>query len=85
MLLAGSGPVYTAPVPRCPEHGEMKPRSGSAGGYTATVWACPGWDGEGCDYEAPPREWREIRIAGPALIRMRSAPERPLTPLILHG
>lgn len=52
--------VYFAPVPECPEHGPMKPRTGNVNGYTATAWACPGWDGEGCDYEAPPREWTYI-------------------------
>lgn len=70
--------VFAAPVPVCPEHGAMKPRAGSVNGYTATVWACPGWDGEGCSYEAPPREWGVIGVtAGP--MRMR------LTPLTLHG
>ena len=54
-------PLYSAPVPRCPEHGQMKPRSGDVGnGYTGTIWACPGWDGEGCGYQAPPREWVHI-------------------------
>ncbi len=53
------GDLYTAPIPHCPVHGgPMKPRTGDVGnGYTGTVWVCPGWDGEGCDYEAPPQEW----------------------------
>lgn len=56
--------LFTAPVPECPDHGPMKPRTGDAGnGYTGTVYVCPGWDGEGCDYEAPPRQWSEIGIA----------------------
>lgn len=53
-------PLYVAPIPRCPEHGQMKPRSGGAGnGYTGTTWACPGWDGEGCDHTAS-QEWVHI-------------------------
>jgi hypothetical protein len=58
------------PPPRCPVHGEMKPRDTSVNGYTATAWACPGWDGEGCDYEAPPREWAQFAIAGEMVIRL---------------
>ena len=83
MILSGSGPAYIAVAPRCPEHGPMKPRSGDTGtGYTGTIWACPGWDGEGCDYQAPPQEWRQIGIAGPVRVRIRPSPG---TPLILHG
>lgn len=83
MILTGSGPVYIAVAPRCPEHGEMKARSGDVGnGYTGTTWTCPGWDGEGCDYQAPSQEWKQIGIAGPVLIRIRRGPETPLT---LHG
>lgn len=44
---------------------------------TGTTWVCPGWDGEGCDYQAPPQEWRQIGIAGPVWIE--------ITPLTLHG
>jgi len=44
--------LYCKPyLPRCPLHGEMKPREGSVSGYTSTIWACPGFDGEGCDAE----------------------------------
>ena len=68
MIIAGSGPAYIAVTPRCPEHGEMKPRQGSVNGYTGTIWACPGWDGEGCGYQAPAAEWKQIGIAGPARI-----------------
>ena len=42
----------------------MKPRSGDAGnGYTGTVWVCPGWDGEGCNYTAGGQEWTHIGYA----------------------
>jgi hypothetical protein len=58
-----TGDLYIAPVPQCPEHGRMKSRTGDIGnGYTGTIWVCPGWDGEGCDYRAPPPEWRKIGV-----------------------
>ena len=82
MILSGGGPAYIAVAPRCPVHGEMKRRAGDCGnGYAGTTWTCPGWDGEGCDYQAPPLEWHEIGIAGPVRIYL----DRELTPLILHG
>lgn len=81
MILTGSGPAYIAVTPRCPEHGEMKPRSGDCGnGYTGTLWVCLGWDGEGCGYQAPRPEWRQIGVAGPIRIQMRDAPVRSSDP-----
>jgi hypothetical protein len=53
-------PVFIEVTPQCPEHGPMKARLGQAQGYTCTVWVCPGWDGEGCDYQAPSREWGQL-------------------------
>jgi hypothetical protein len=53
--------------PECPAHGPMKRREGSVQGYTATVWTCPGFDGEGCDYEAPSADW------GTTVIEARNA------------
>jgi len=52
--------LYIASAPECPQHGPMKARPGSINGYTATVYVCPGFDGEGCDYEAPAAEWKHI-------------------------
>jgi hypothetical protein len=36
---------WTAPLPRCPVHGQMKHFPG-----TVLSWYCAGFDGEGCDY-----------------------------------
>lgn len=71
IVIDGGGPAYIEVTPRCPEHGEMKQRHGDAGnGYTGTTWVCPGWDGEGCSYQAPETEWRQIGIMGPVRLRI---------------
>lgn len=38
--MAEAGGIWTAPLPRCPEHGQMSP--------TDDGYACRGFDGEGC-------------------------------------
>lgn len=53
------GDCWVAPVPRCPEHGQMNRRPPPPGDCEGT-WVCNGWDGEGCDYQAPPPEWKRI-------------------------
>jgi hypothetical protein len=32
----------------------------SPDGYSTGSWVCPGWDGEGCDYQAPEPEWQPL-------------------------
>lgn len=53
--------VWYMPIPVCPVHGEMKRRTVDGGnGYNATLWVCPGFDGEGCDYRPGDLEWQPL-------------------------
>jgi hypothetical protein len=47
--------MWIAPIPRCPVHGQMSPLPGQV-----ETWVCHGWDGEGCDYQAPPPQWERV-------------------------
>lgn len=52
--------LWIAPEPRCPRHGQLHREQYICQGYTASRWACHGFDGEGCDYEPPAPEWAEV-------------------------
>ena len=59
--------MWTAPLPRCPTHGQMNFRTpqtgwrdGTYGFWEEGTWVCNGWDGEGCDYQAPPLVWARV-------------------------
>lgn len=45
--------AYFAPVPRCPLHSHM------VYDRRAGLWACTGWEGEGCGYtsDQPDLDW----------------------------
>jgi hypothetical protein len=60
--------AWFAPLPRCPEHGQMsrrsetRPLSGGMSLITRTEWICHGWDGEGCDHRVPDEDldWQPL-------------------------
>lgn len=72
-----AGEAFIAPLPECPVHGRMKSRDDG--------WACVGWDGEGCDHEAPPMELTPLGHIGSTgnqanrkyLNQCRGAPDLP--------
>jgi hypothetical protein len=51
---------WTAPLPRCPEHGRMSYRP------APDRWVCPGWDGEGCPYTVrhDDLDWHPLQLDG---------------------
>ena len=58
---------FTA-IPRCPVHGELHRRTETeplGGGWTRIArswWECPGWDGEGCEYQVADEDldWKPL-------------------------
>lgn len=59
--------LYVAPIPHCPVHGRMHVRVAAdpADGANVLVYACLGFDGEGCDHivRCDDQDWQHIGTA----------------------
>lgn len=56
--------LYVAPIPKCPEHGQMHLRVAQRpeDGANIFVYICHGFDGEGCDHlvRVSDQDWQHI-------------------------
>ena len=66
------GFAYMKTAPRCPVHGAMKLRGTPWDG----LFACPGWDGEGCEHFTAASDVPWVHIGESGGIRFASSPVR---------
>lgn len=81
--------IYVAPIPECPQHGQMHLRLVTADGQSSEfAYVCHGFDGEGCDHVVWPagQEWTHVgRTEGSITITFTAPLDSPNARIALGG